>query len=127
MQTPDEIEITAAAVITDAPIDTPQPEYVVVVADNSPTHAALVQAILARTRETLRPVGTPESLIDPFGHALAEEVDNLLRKFADGQLKHGGDIRDRDLLEDLTQEVRDAMNYIVSMRLQRLTIRMPIE
>lgn len=129
MQTPDTEpnEITAAAIITDVPIDIPQPEFVLTTADNSPTHTALVQAILARTHETLGPAGTPPDLIEPFGLALAEEIDNILRKFAAGQLKHGGDIRDRDLTEELTQEVRDALVYLVCMRLQRLTIRMPIE
>ena len=129
MQTPDldPNDIAASAVITDVPTDIPQPEYEVTTADNSPTHAALVSAILARTVDVLTPAGTPPDLIEPFGIALAEEVDNILRKFAAGQQKHGGDIRDRDLTEELTQEVRDALVYLVCMRLQRLTIRVPIE
>lgn len=126
MSTETENEASAAAVIQDIPIDYPQPEFQPVPVVQSPTHTALFAAVAARTHEILTPVGTPPDLVAAFGEAFAEEIDNMLAKFAAGQLKHGGDIRDRDLVLETTQEARDLMNYLICMRLQRLCIRVPI-
>lgn len=117
----------AAAGLQDQPVDYPQPEFQPVNVAQSTTYTAFADAIKARVVERLTPVGTPQDLIESFSAAFVEEVDNILTKFADGQLKHGGDIRDRDLLFESTSEVRDLVNYFICMRLQRLCIRVPIE
>lgn len=111
----------------DLPLDNAAPEYEPVIVTNSPTHELFAQAIAARCEEILAPAGVPADLIPKFAAALAEEVDHWLAKFAAGQAKHGGDIRDRDLLAELTQEIRDAMSYLVCMRLQRAFIKVEIE
>lgn len=127
--TKDPVEQTAAAVITDTAIDYPQPElpeFEPVTTPQSPIHTAFVAAVKARVAEILGPVGVPEDLIEPFAEAFAEEMDAIITKFARGQIKHGGDIRDRDLLLEATHEARDMLVYFIVMRLQRATIRCPI-
>lgn len=85
---------------------------------NTASHASFVSAIKERTRTLLDGCGTPQDLIDLFGAALAEEVDAILLKFAAGQRKHGGDIRDRNMMAELQQEIRDALVYTVVARIQ---------
>lgn len=129
-------ENTSDPILSDSTLDAPTPEqleltlgddaFVPVPVDNSPNHKALVAAISQRTAEILGPAGVPADLVADFGVALAEEVDNMLRKFARGQQKHGGDIRERDLSAELLMEVQDALIYLICMRLQRAFIKFNI-
>ncbi len=89
-----------------------------VVLVNTEIHERFVSAIKIRTRDILEPAGVADDLIDLFGTALAEEVDAILHKFQVGQLKHGGDIRDRNMSFELTQEIRDALVYCIIDRLR---------
>lgn len=75
-------------------------------------------AVCKRTTEILRPAGAPEDFIDQFGPALSEFVNLVLIKFADGQQKHGGDIRDRDMRRNKREELADFLNYELTETLQ---------
>jgi hypothetical protein len=89
-----------------------------VVFQNTEVHERFVSAIKIRTRDILAPAGCADDLIDLFGTALAEEVDCILLKFKKGQLKHGGDIRDRNLPGELHMELQDALVYSIVDRLR---------
>lgn len=83
-------------------------------------YKALQAATLDRTREYFASVGLSEDLIVPYAAALAADVEQELRKFAIGHLKHGGDILvDRNLLEELDQELVDAKIYLRCLRIKR--------
>lgn len=119
----------AAAVITDdpGPTDYPQPEFVPVKVELSPLYESLQAAVRARTAEHFKPVGLPDEIIEKFSLVFVQEIDAILAKFAAGHLKHGGDIRERDLMYELSCEIRDALVYLMCMRLQRMSLRLPLE
>lgn len=75
-------------------------------------------AVCKRVTELLRPAGTPEDFIADFGPAFAEFMNLVLQKFADGQIKHGGDIRDRDMRRNKREELADFLNYELTESLQ---------
>ena len=43
-------------------------------------------------------------------------VQNAIQKYADGQREHGGDIRDRNLLNEINHETIDLFWYQEAMR-----------
>jgi len=88
---------------------------------------ALRKAILARVCHYFIPAGVAPDLIQPYAEELVADIEYGLDKFAKGQLKHGGNILDRDLLLDLFQEITDSGVYIRCMKLQRKCIRITVD
>lgn len=76
------------------------------------------QAIVARVKQHFGETDMPTDLIERFGPAFAQEIDNMLAKFARGQIEHGGDIRDRDLRREMDHEIRDLMMYSLADKLK---------
>lgn len=87
--------------------------------DNTLTHEAFTVAIAARLEELLGATEIARDYLEQLKRAFPAEIDAVIMKFAAGQQKHGGDIRDRDLLEEATQESRDLMHYLLAMRILR--------
>lgn len=67
--------------------------------------------------------GVPIDLIEPYIEEKIRWFAIGVAKFADGQLKHGGDIRERDMDVDEEQEVMDLTEYKITRRLQRKYLR----
>lgn len=84
----------------------------------SMNHAVFVDAIGRRIREHFERTDMPADFIEKFIPVFAQSVDNALIKFAKGQREHGGDIRDRDLEADETQEIMDLFLYRAAKQTQ---------
>lgn len=90
------------------------------------SHPVFVDAICRRVHEHFDSTDMPSDFTDAFGPVFAQAIDNVLAKFAKGQKEHGGDIRDRDLEHDETQEIMDLFLYRVTKQTQAkvITIRL---
>lgn len=82
------------------------------------SYEALRLAINARARLHFIPADVPLDLIPQFADAFTARVDRILQKFADGQRKHGGDIRERLMKHDRGQEIDDLLVYDIVEDLQ---------
>jgi hypothetical protein len=82
-------------------------------------------AIGRRVREKFVPAGVAPDLIEIYIDELTADVEADIDKFAAGQLEHGGDIRDRDVLLDLAKELLDAPIYLRILRIKNKYIRVP--
>lgn len=82
----------------------------------SMSHTIFVDAVSRRVRDHFEETDMPIDFIQQFGPVYAQAIDNALAKFAAGQLKHGGDIRDRDLEADEEQEIIDLFMYRVTKK-----------
>lgn len=129
--TSDPNETTAAALITGEPphettflheTDDVEPAEVA----DDPAYLALKSALRTIAHDILAPVGTPLDLIPQYADLIAEDIVRDLLKFARGQEKHGGDIRDRDLDFELGQELQDAGIYQRCKRLQRAYVKVTV-
>lgn len=106
--------------------DQPDPDFEPGEVPTSPEVEALRSAILARVCHHFIPAGVPATLIQPYAEQLVADIERSLAKFAAGQIKHGGNILERDLLQDLAQEIIDAAEYIRCMKLQRKSIQVVV-
>jgi len=94
---------------TDLPDEAPAAE---IITTNS--YLPFEQAVIERVRQRFADVGMPEDFTERFGPAFAMAMDTMLAKFAKGQEEHGGDIRDRDLRSEMTNEINDLMLYNIA-------------
>lgn len=72
------------------------------------------QAVIERVKQRFADTGMPPDFTERFGPAFAMAMDTMLAKFAKGQEEHGGDIRDRDLRSEMTNEINDLMLYNIA-------------
>lgn len=84
----------------------------------NPLVVQIRQLIVARVLQLFRPAGVPEEIIVPFAIETANDLERDLDKFVKGQLEHGGNLLDRDIIADLEPEVRDMGIYMRALRLQ---------
>lgn len=82
------------------------------------SHTVFVDAICRRIHDHFDKTDMPPDFTAAFGPVFAQAIDNALVKFAKGQKEHGGDIRDRDLEHDETQEIMDLFLYRVTKQTQ---------
>lgn len=86
------------------------------------SHAIFVDAIGRRIREHFDATDMPPDFTEAFIPVFAQGIDNALAKFAAGQREHGGDIRDRDLEHDESQEIMDLFLYRIAKKTQNKVI-----
>lgn len=70
-------------------------------------------AFQTRGRYHLGDLELDEEYLETFLNNFALRIDGILQKYRQGQLEHGGDIRDRDLSNDRSQEIDDLVVYDV--------------
>lgn len=70
-------------------------------------------AFQTRGRYHLADLGLDEEYLSDFLTNFALRVDNIFQKYRAGQLEHGGDLRDRDLKRERSQEIDDLLVYDV--------------
>lgn len=81
-------------------------------------------AVLARVVSHFASTEVPHNFIEPYAEEVVRDIEDELAKFARGQKEHGGDVRDRDLHKDMSDEVRDLAIYTRCIRLQRPYVRL---
>ena len=77
------------------------------------TLSTFLAAFQARGRYHLGDLNLDEEYLETFLSNFALRVDGILQKYRAGQLEHGGDIRDRDLRRERSQEIDDLLVYDV--------------
>ena len=77
------------------------------------TLTAFLSAFQARGRYHLADLQLDESYLQELLTNLALRIDGILQKYREGQLSHGGDLRDRDLRRERSQEIDDLLVYDV--------------
>lgn len=70
-------------------------------------------AFQTRGRYHLGDLELDDEYLENFLTNFALRVDNIFQKYRQGQLEHGGDIRDRDLKRERSQEIDDLLVYDV--------------
>lgn len=70
-------------------------------------------AFQTRGRYHLADLDLDEEYLSDFLTNFALRVDNIFQKYRAGQLEHGGDLRDRDLKRERSQEIDDLLVYDV--------------
>lgn len=70
-------------------------------------------AFQTRGRYHLGDLNLDEEYLETFLNNFALRIDGVLQKYRAGQLEHGGDIRDRDLKRERSQEIDDLLVYDV--------------
>lgn len=70
-------------------------------------------AFQTRGRYHLGDLELDEEYLETFLNNFALRIDGILQKYRQGQLEHGGDIRDRDLGRERSQEIDDLVVYDV--------------
>lgn len=82
-----------------------------------PTPESTLSTFLAsfqtRGRYHLGDLNLDEEYLETFLNNFALRIDGILQKYRAGQLEHGGDIRDRDLGRERSQEIDDLVVYDV--------------
>lgn len=99
--------------------------------DGDPVAEPMEDPLIAKLREVytayITPrftvAGVPADMIEPYVEEKIRWFAIGVAKFADGQIKHGGDIRERDMDVDEEQEVMDLTEYKITRRLQRKYLR----
>lgn len=92
----------------------------------SMAHACFLDAMGRRIREHFEPTDMPADFIEKFIPVFTQSIDNALIKFAKGQREHGGDIRDRDLEADETQEIMDLFLYRAAKQTQNKVLQIRV-
>ena len=77
------------------------------------TLTSFLAAFQARGRYHLADLQLDESYLQELLTNLALRIDSILQKYREGQLSHGGDLRDRDLRRERSQEIDDLLVYDV--------------
>lgn len=77
------------------------------------TLTTFLAAFQARGRYHLADLDLDEDYLQSFLTNFALRVDGVLQKYRAGQLEHGGDLRDRDLRRERSQEIDDLLVYDV--------------
>lgn len=78
---------------------------------NADTHDMLAKAIEARFLHHVADTDIPPDAIPQWSAVLTQFVDDCMAKFAAGQREHGGDLRTRDVRNEIKQEIRDLIWY----------------
>lgn len=96
----------------DPDLDSTTSEEVLPPPEPDRAYEALVGAVQLRVIHHLSPTDCPADMLQPLATSIAEVVERMIIKFADGQREHGGDFRNL-LNADLAmeQELIDAMFY----------------
>ena len=77
------------------------------------TLTSFLAAFQARGRYHLADLQLDESYLQELLTNLALRIDGILQKYREGQLSNGGDLRDRDLRRERSQEIDDLLVYDV--------------
>ena len=77
------------------------------------TLTSFLSAFQARGRYHLADLQLDEDYLQSFLTNFALRVDGVLQKYRAGQIEHGGDLRDRDLRRERSQEIDDLLVYDV--------------
>lgn len=77
------------------------------------TLSTFLAAFQTRGRYHLGDLNLDEEYLETFLDNFALRIDGILQKYRQGQLEHGGDIRDRDLGRERSQEMDDLLVYDV--------------
>lgn len=77
------------------------------------TLSTFLAAFQTRGRYHLGDLNLEEEYLETFLSNFALRIDGILQKYRQGQLEHGGDIRDRDLGRERSQEIDDLVVYDV--------------
>jgi len=77
------------------------------------TLSTFLAAFQTRGRYHLGDLNLDEEYLETFLNNFALRIDGILQKYRQGQLEHGGDIRDRDLGRERSQEIDDLVVYDV--------------
>ena len=77
------------------------------------TLSTFLAAFQARGRYHLGDLNLDEEYLETFLSNFALRIDSILQKYRAGQLEHGGDLRDRDLRRERSQEIDDLLVYDV--------------
>jgi len=77
------------------------------------TLTTFLSSFQARGRYHLADLDLDEDYLQSFLTNFALRVDGVLQKYRAGQLEHGGDLRDRDLRRERSQEIDDLLVYDV--------------
>lgn len=83
--------------------------------DSTPesTLSTFLAAFQTRGRYHLGDLNLDEEYLETFLNNFALRIDGILQKYRAGQLEHGGDLRDRDLKRERSQEIDDLLVYDV--------------
>ena len=110
--------------ITGLDVDPEDSEHLTVTTSNYPEFES---AVRARVLFHLADLGLDEEYLTNFSIQLSLRIDSLLQKYRAGQLEHGGDLRDRDLTREETNEISDLFIYnLVRTTLQGLKAEIKI-
>lgn len=82
--------------------------YISISTGSFPNFAA---AVKARCYNHLSDLGLDEDYLSTLADQFALRFDKIFQKYRAGQLEHGGDIRDRDLGRERSQEIDDLIVY----------------
>ena len=77
------------------------------------TLTTFLAAFQTRGRYHLGDLNLDEEYLETFLNNFALRIDGILQKYRAGQLEHGGDLRDRDLGRERSQEIDDLVVYDV--------------
>ena len=95
------------------PIESPLGDELSAEASPEETLTSFLSAFQARGRYHLADLQLDESYLQELLTNLALRIDGILQKYREGQLSHGGDLRDRDLRRERSQEIDDLLVYDV--------------
>lgn len=85
------------------------------------------EAVKTRVLYHLADVVEDHDYLQAFASQFALRIDSMLQKYRQGQIEHGGDIRDRDLTHEETKEILDLFIYnLVRTTLQGLKAEIKI-
>ena len=96
--------------ITGLDVDPEDSEHLTVTTSAYPEFES---AVKTRVLFHLADLDLDEEYLTNFAIQLSLRIDALLQKYRKGQLEHGGDIRDRDLGRERSQEIDDLVVYDV--------------
>ena len=110
--------------ITGLDVDPEDSEHLTVTTSAYPEFES---AVKTRVLFHLADLDLDEEYLTNFAIQLSLRIDALLQKYRKGQLEHGGDIRDRDLIREETNEILDLFVYnLVRTTLQGLNASIKI-
>ena len=95
------------------PAESPLGDELSAEASPEETLTSFLSAFQARGRYHLADLNLDEDYLQSFLTNFALRVDGVLQKYRAGQIEHGGDLRDRDLRRERSQEIDDLLVYDV--------------
>lgn len=102
-------------------LDPPDPSYL------SPKNYDLfVDAIRGRVELHFAGIEFPPDFAELYSKVLAAWIDTAIQKFAAGQIEHGGDFRDIDHIANLEEEIIDASQYLIGLKMKRAYLQLSI-